>query len=64
MSIGSSFEVGSGFENLSEAQFQNKTMLANEKRKQLLARTSEFYDQDLYDLYASSALRFGADSQM
>jgi len=63
MSI-NSLKAESNFESLSETQFQNKLELANEKRKQLLARAAEFYDQDLYDLYASSALRFGADSQL
>lgn len=49
-------------ENLSKDQWQKKLELAKNKREQILAQSSEFYDQELYDLYVSTALHFGADS--
>lgn len=61
--INNSFEsVTDDQENFSKEQWQNKLELIKKKREQLLAQASDFYDQELYDLYVSTSLRFGADS--
>lgn len=49
-------------ETPSRGKLEEGLRLAEEKREQISARAPEFYDKEMYDLYVSSATRFGAGS--